>query len=108
MELSNNLHELELTQAVAASCDSPGIAKGPTGVKKQLTSNGISFDSDRFEFREFVDVACQTSPMEDKEKEALQDRAFAFEMQNKFLNKEVLELNHLRQQLQDREQKLFM
>jgi hypothetical protein len=28
--------------------------------------------------------------------------------QNKFLNKEVLELNQLRQQAADREQKLFM
>ena len=32
----------------------------------------------------------------------------AYEMQNKFLNKEVLELNQLRQQATDREQKLFM
>jgi hypothetical protein len=32
----------------------------------------------------------------------------AYEMQNKFLNKEVLELNQLRQQANDREQKLFM
>ena len=32
----------------------------------------------------------------------------AYEMQNKFLNKEVLELNQLRQQAIDREQKLFM
>ena len=32
----------------------------------------------------------------------------AYEMQNKFLNKEVLELNQLRQQAIDREQKLFL
>ena len=32
----------------------------------------------------------------------------AYEMQNKFLNKEVLELNQLRQHAIDREQKLFM
>ena len=37
-----------------------------------------------------------------------QDMVTAYEMQNKFLNKEVLELNQLRQQAIDREQKLFM
>ena len=40
--------------------------------------------------------------------EKLQDMVVAYEMQNKFLNKEVLELNQLRQQAIDREQKLFM
>ncbi len=44
----------------------------------------------------------------DREKEYLQDALTAYEMQNKFLNKEVLELNQLRQQAADREQKLFM
>ena len=38
----------------------------------------------------------------------LQDMVTAYEMQNKFLNKEVLELNQLRQHAIDREQKLFM
>ena len=40
--------------------------------------------------------------------EKLQDTVAAYEMQNKFLNKEVLELNQLRTQANDREQKLFM
>ena len=40
--------------------------------------------------------------------EGLQDTVTAYEMQNKFLNKEVLELNQLRQQAAEREQKLFM
>ena len=40
--------------------------------------------------------------------ESMQDRVAAYEMQNKFLNKEVLELNQLRTQANDREQKLFM
>lgn len=44
----------------------------------------------------------------DKEKESLADTVTAYEMQNKFLNKEVLELNQLRQQAAEREQKLFM
>ena len=38
----------------------------------------------------------------------LQDTVTAYEMQNRFLNKEVLELNQLRQHAIDREQKLFM
>ena len=44
----------------------------------------------------------------DKEKEDLADTVTAYEMQNKFLNKEVLELSQLRQQAGDREQKLMM
>ena len=40
--------------------------------------------------------------------EKMQDTVAAYEMQNKFLNKEVLELNQLRQHAIDREQKLFM
>ena len=40
--------------------------------------------------------------------ERMQDTVAAYEMQNKFLNKEVLELNQLRTQANDREQKLFM
>ena len=83
-----------------------------TGIPgRGLTSNGLSFDSDRFEFREFVDVASQASldrEASDRAREDLQDAVTAYEMQNKFLNKEVLELNQLRQQAIDREQKLFM
>ena len=44
----------------------------------------------------------------DRLQEGLQDTVTAYEMQNKFLNKEVLELNQLRQQAIDREQKLFL
>merc|ERR1712241_674040 len=40
--------------------------------------------------------------------EKLQDTVTAYEMQNRFLNKEVLELNQLRQHAIDREQKLFL
>ena len=43
-----------------------------------------------------VTVGCQTDS--EKQKESLQDMVSAFLMQNKFLNKEVLELNQLRQQ----------
>ena len=52
-------------------------------------------------------MGCQTQDSE-KQKDSLQDMVSAFLMQNKFLNKEVLELNQLRQQAIDREQKLFL
>ena len=72
----------------------------------------FSFDSDRFEFKEFVDQGVQCTELAavvvDKEKEGLVDTVTAYEMQNKFLNKEVLELNQLRQQAAEREQRLFM
>ena len=73
---------------------------------------------------EKVSVGSQTD--NDKDKEHLEDMVTAFQMQNKFLNKvriwnnlletmdikfnfqEVLELNQLRQQAIDREQKLFI
>ena len=42
-------------------------------------------------------MGCQTQDSE-KQKDSLQDMVSAFLMQNKFLNKEVLELNQLRQQ----------
>ena len=50
----------------------------------------------------------KNSPASLGEWEKLQDTVLAYEMQNKFLNKEVLELNQLRTQANDREQKLFM
>ena len=72
----------------------------------------FSFDSDKFEFKEFVDQGVQCTELAavlvEKEKEGLIDTVTAYEMQNKFLNKEVLELNQLRQQAAEREQKLFM
>ena len=121
VKLTNQVHEMELNQVAAAAtatkAESPvvGNIQPPIFKKtalsqcKQMTSNGLSFDNDRLEFREFVDVGSQTSgPFVDREKESLQDAVTAYEMQNKFLNKEVLELNHLRQQAVDREQKLFM
>ena len=77
-----------------------------------LFSVPFSFDSDKFEFKEFVDQGVQctelASVVVDKEKESLADTVTAYEMQNKFLNKEVLELNQLRQQAAEREQRLFM
>lgn len=53
-----------------------------------------------------MSLGTQTDP--DHRTEGLQDTVTAYEMQNKFLNKEVLELNQLRQQAIDREQKLFL
>eukprot|EP00095_Tigriopus_kingsejongensis_P002735 maker-scaffold226_size249562-snap-gene-1.19 protein:Tk02735 transcript:maker-scaffold226_size249562-snap-gene-1.19-mRNA-1 annotation:"tbc1 domain family member 2b-like" len=101
VRLTNQVHEMELDQVMAQSVAYPEVSPGP-----KITSNGISFDSDKFEFKEFVDIGVQSDF--DKEKEHLQDTVMAFEMQNKFLNKEVLELNQLRQQATDKEQKLFI
>lgn len=127
--MTNQLHEMELSLVVAASTGTPGPLSNNNGpshvfgvdspkVAKKFTSNGLSFDSDKFEFREFVDVACQANAgsnlgsanptMSEKDRESLQDTVTAYEMQNRFLNKEVLELNQLRQHANDREQKLFM
>lgn len=78
VRLTNQLHEMELNNVKILSSDSPKPCKTPKG-----TSNGLSFDSDKFEFREFVDVACQTVVVGDKEKEDLQDTVMAYEMQNR-------------------------
>ena len=56
----------------------------------------------------FPQVSLGTQTETDRLQEGLQDTVTAYEMQNKFLNKEVLELNQLRQQAIDREQKLFL
>jgi len=85
VRLSNQLHELELSVKIEQA--SPPV-------------NGT------FCYTEKVTVGTQCDS--DKEKETLQDTVTAFQMQNKFLNKEVLELNQLRQQAIDREQKLFI
>merc|ERR1719483_461631 len=85
VRLSNQLHELELSVKIYQA--SPPV-------------NGTFF------YAEKVTVGTQCDS--DKEKETLQDTVTAFQMQNKFLNKEVLELNQLRQQAIDREQKLFI
>ena len=53
-------------------------------------------------------VSLGTQTETDRLQEGLQDTVTAYEMQNKFLNREVLELNQLRQQAIDREQKLFL
>ncbi|XP_071749014.1 TBC1 domain family member 2B isoform X3 [Lepeophtheirus salmonis] len=95
VRLTNQIHEIELHQAVVSE-NSP-----------KLGSSGISFDSDKFEFKEFVDIGVQTD-LFGKEREHLLDTVTAYEMQNKFLNKEVLELNQLKQQAIEREQKLFI
>ena len=55
---------------------------------------------------ENVSVGSQTE--EEDSKETLQDTAKAFLMQNKYLNKEVLELNQLRQQAMEKEHKHFL
>jgi len=148
VKLTNQIHEIELKNVMHESVPpSPGGPRTPhlsnlSLHKLQLTgrasSNGISFDSDKGEFKEFIDVGSQTrqqtsmhgqevrasehvtaslskdaasgdgetTSLPDVEK--LQDTVTAYEMQNKFLNKEVLELNQLRQQAIDREQKLFI
>ena len=88
VRLSNRLDELELAVKVAT----PPI----------VTNGSFSYEG----YVEKVGVGSQTD--NDKEKENLEDMVMAFQMQNKFLNKEVLELNQLRQQANDREQKLFI
>jgi len=144
VRLTNQIHEMELKTVVTLSTSVPPSPRLNTPVfnfkQKQslqrVNSNGISFDSDKGEFKEFVDVGVQTndkastygpelkaseyvkSPRESLEGtdqslsmqdiEKLQDMVTAYEMQNKFLNKEVLELNQLRQHAIDREQKLFI
>ncbi len=87
MRLTNQLHELELKTVMAAtsSCSVPPSPGGPLrpssglagtgsgfgGVGTPLNfgsrtsvhrtaSNGLSFDSDKGEFKEFVDVGVQT------------------------------------------------
>ena len=86
VKLSNDLHEFDLTQKIEQATPLSG--------------------SGTFVFSEKVSVGSQTDV--EKQKESLQDTVTAFLMQNKFLNKEVLELNQLRQQAMDREQKLFL
>ncbi len=76
--------------SVPAASPSPIIVPAPctpgAGTGRPLTSNGLSFDSDRFEFREFVDVASQASldrEVSDRAREDLQDAVTAYEMQNR-------------------------
>ena len=77
MRLTNQLHELELKNVMTSSGTSVppspgGPLKGGGGPGTPLgfgsrtsvhrtASNGISFDSDKGEFKEFVDVMVQTS-----------------------------------------------
>jgi len=91
VKLTNQLDELELAVKIDKAASPPIVA------------NGSSYFST---YVEKVAVGSQTDI--DKDKEHLQDMVTAFQMQNKFLNKEVLELNQLRQQAIDREQKLFI
>jgi len=86
VKLTNDLHEFDLNLKMEQATP--------------LTGSGT------FVFSEKVSVGSQTDA--EKQKESLQDTVTAFLMQNKFLNKEVLELNQLRQQAMDREQKLFL
>ncbi len=116
VRLTNQLHEMELTSVMVTSMESTNSPGGPNAPVRsaagKITSNGLSFDSDKFEFREFVDVGSQTGSSTGLDGsssfETLRDTVDAYEMQNKFLNKEVLELNQLRQQAADREQKFYM
>lgn len=88
IKLSNDLHEFDLNQKIA-SCSTPAslASAGPAAGGQP---------GQQFVFTEKVGVGCQTDT--EKHKESLQDMVSAFLMQNKFLNKEVLELNQLRQQ----------
>ena len=70
-----------------------------------LQNASLDFTSSDFVVSQ-VSLGTQTET--DRLQEGLQDTVTAYEMQNKFLNKEVLELNQLRQQAIDREQKLFL
>ncbi|XP_023328220.1 uncharacterized protein LOC111701257 [Eurytemora carolleeae] len=88
IRLTTALHEMELQDKI--NQETPPLSNG----------------SSTFFYSEKVSLGTQTDS--DKEKEALQDTVTAYEMQNRFLNKEVLELNQLRQQAIDREQKLFI
>jgi len=88
VKLTNQLHEVEL----AAKIDQ--------------ASPPLSAQAGGFFYTEKVSLGTQTET--DRLQEGLQDTVTAYEMQNKFLNKEVLELNQLRQQAIDREQKLFL
>ena len=63
VRLTHQLHDLELSSVVLASAAAanenslPSAGSSPNPIK--LTSNGMSFDSDRSEFKEFVDVGVQ-------------------------------------------------
>ena len=78
MRLTNQLHEMELEKVMISSSvpPSPGgpfsapLKSTPMLSKLNLhpkvsalrtSSNGLSFDSDKGEFKEFVDVGVQTS-----------------------------------------------
>ena len=63
----------------------------------------ICFSSSLLTLSDVADqVSLGTQTETDRLHEGLQDTVTAYEMQNKFLNKEVLELNQLRQQAIDR------
>ena len=106
VRLTNQLHELELQNVMISSVPpSPGgpfspmtnaspfsNAKGTPQVVHKLnlhpkvsalrtSSNGISFDSDKGEFKEFVDVGVQTS-----EKASMVSKVTVFEDHSKSLN----------------------
>ena len=87
VKLSNDLHEFDLNHKIEQQQLATPLSVGVAGNGQQQ----------QFVFCEKVSVGCQTEAGE-KQKESLQDMVAAFLMQNKFLNKEVLELNQLRQQ----------
>ena len=87
VKLSNDLHEFDLNHKMEQQQLATPLSVGVAGSGQQQ----------QFVFCEKVSVGCQTEAGE-KQKESLQDMVAAFLMQNKFLNKEVLELNQLRQQ----------
>ena len=69
VKLTNQIHELELKNVMCTSVPpSPGgprLNLSSSNLQKiavcRTTSNGISFDSDRGEFKEFIDVGVQTN-----------------------------------------------
>lgn len=85
VKLSNDLHEFDLNHKIEQQQAATPLSVGGSGSGQH-----------HFVFCEKVSVGCQTES--EKQKESLQDMVSAFLMQNKFLNKEVLELNQLRQQ----------
>ena len=88
VKLSNDLHEFDLNQKIEQQQQATPLSVGVAGSGQQQ----------QFVFCEKVSVGSQTETQGEKQKESLQDMVAAFLMQNKFLNKEVLELNQLRQQ----------
>ena len=93
VKLTNQIHELELKNVINTSVPpSPG---GPRTLSNlslhkvavtRTTSNGISFDSDKGEFKEFIDVAVQTNDRSSYVSFHLNDPQFKEHLEASFLS----------------------